>query len=89
MTREFLINTVELVSVFLIRNFESDNIRTTTDLLEEELDYHDAEEFNESWDDSFGEFEMGNYSYPASEILFNVDKQAYVNEYKAFIENEE
>jgi hypothetical protein len=32
---------------------------------------------------------MGEYAYPASEILFNVDKQAYVNEYKAFIETEE
>jgi len=30
-----------------------------------------------------------DYSYPASELLFNVDKQAYVNEYKAFIEREE
>ena len=52
------------------------------------MDYWEAEEFNESWDDSFGEFSMGDYSYPASEILFNVDKQAYVNEYKAFIESE-
>jgi len=39
-------------------------------------------------DDSFGEFVMGDYSYPASEILFNVDKQAYVNEYKDFTEVE-
>ena len=35
------------------------------------------------------EFAMGDYSYPASEILFNVDKQAYVTEYKTFIESEE
>lgn len=89
LTREFLIDTVELVSVFLIRNFETKNERAPNELLEETLDYWEAEEFNEFWDDSFGEFEMGNYSYPASEILFNVDKQAYVNEYKAFIENEE
>jgi len=46
------------------------------------------ETHNESWNDSFGEFAMGDYSYPASEILFNVDKQAYVNEYKAFTEAE-
>ena len=44
---------------------------------------------NEFWDDSFGEFKMGDYSYPASEILFNVDKQAYVNEYKVYTETEE
>jgi hypothetical protein len=47
-----------------------------------------AEDFNESWDDSFGEFVIGDYSYPASEILFNVDKQAYVNEYKSFTEGD-
>jgi len=89
LTREFLIDTVELVSVFLIRNFETKTERASAELLEDTLDYWEAEEFNESWDDSFGEFTMGDYSYPASEILFNVDKQAYVNEYKAFIESEE
>lgn len=89
LTHEFLIDTVELVSIFLIRNFETQNNRVPIDLLEETMDYWEAEEFNESWDDSFGEFEMGGYSYSASEILFNVDKQAYVNEFKAFIENEE
>ena len=89
LTREFLIDTVELVSIFLIRNFETKTVRVSSKLLEESLNYWEAEEFNESWDDSFGEFVMGDYSYPASEILFNVDKQAYVNEYKAFIESEE
>lgn len=89
LTREFLIDTVETVSVFLIRNFESRAERASSESLEDTLDYLEAEEFNESWDDSFGEFAMGDYSYPASEILFNVDKQAYVNEYKAFIASEE
>lgn len=89
LTREFLIDTVELVSVFLIRNFETKGERASSELLEDTLDYLEAEEFNESWDDSFGEFAMGDYSYLASEILFNVDKQAYISEYKAFIESEE
>lgn len=89
LTRDFLIDTVELVSVFLIRNFETKNERVSNELLEDTLKYWEAEEFNESWDDSFGEFAMGDYSYPASEILFNVDKQAYVNEYTSFIETEE
>lgn len=88
-SREFLIDTVETVSVFLIRNFEIQQSKTANEILEDTLDYWEAEDFNESWDDSFGEFAMGDYSYPASEILFNVDKQAYVNEYKAFIESEE
>lgn len=88
LTREFLIDTVEIVSCFLIRNFENENPRITADPIEETMDYHEAEEFNEFWDISFGEFEMGNYSYPASEILFNVDKQAYINEYSSFTANE-
>ena len=88
LTREFLIDTVELVSVFLIRNFETKHQRTAYETLTDSLDYLEAEDFNESWDDSFGEFVMGDYSYPASEILFNVDKQAYVNEYQAFMETE-
>jgi Abortive infection C-terminus len=88
LTREFLIDTVEIVSCFLIRNFENENPRKPKETLEETLDYWEAEEFNEFWDDSFGEFEMGNYAYSASEILFNVDKQAYINEYNAFSASE-
>ena len=84
LTREFLIDTVEIVSCFLIRNFENENPRKPKETLEETLAYLEAEEFNEFWDDAFGEFEMGNYAYSASEILFNVDKQAYINEYNAF-----
>lgn len=89
LTKEFLIDTTELVSCFLIRNFENENPRKQGETLVELLDYDESESFNESWDDSFGEFVMGDYSYLASEILFNVDKQAYVNEYKAFTEVEE
>lgn len=88
LTREFLIDTVEIVSCFLIRNFENENPRKPIETLEETLDYLDAEEFNEFWDDAFGDFEMGNYAYSASEILFNVDKQAYINEYNAFMATE-
>jgi len=88
LTKEFLIDTVEIVSCFLIRNFENQNSRLPAEALEETLDYYEAEEFNEFWDDSYGEFEMGNYSYPASEVLFNVDKQAYINEYSNFVANE-
>lgn len=89
LTREFLIDTVESVSMLLIRTFETQKSRTPNEKLVDTLDYWEAEEFNESWDDSFGEFTMGDYSYPASEILFNVDKQAYVTEYKTFTESEE
>ncbi len=88
LTKDFLIDTVEILTCFLIRNFENENPRKKIETLEETLDYWEAEEFNEFWDDSFGEFEMGNYAYSASEILFNVDKQAYINEYNAFSASE-
>lgn len=88
LTKDFLIDTVEILTCFLIRNFENENPRKKIETLEETLDYWEADEFNEFWDDSFGEFEMGNYAYSASEILFNVDKQAYINEYNAFSANE-
>ncbi len=88
LTKIFLVDTTELVSCFLIRNFENENPRKHHESQYQVLAYSEAEDFNESWDDSFGEFVMGDYSYPASEILFNVDKQAYVNEYKAFTEAE-
>ena len=42
----------------------------------------------DGWDEQFCEFEMGEYSYPASEILFSVDKQAYLNENKQSNESE-
>ncbi len=89
LTREFLIDTVETVCVFIIRNYESKKETRAGESLEETLEYWEAETFNEFWDDSFGEFSMGDYSYPASEILFNVDKQVYVKEYNEYSQTEE
>lgn len=88
LTQEFLIDTVEILTCFLIRNFENENPRTQKDDGGIILNYWEAEDFNEFWDDSYGEFEMGTYAYAASEILFNVDNQAYINEYNAFATNE-
>lgn len=84
LTREFLIDTIEIVACFLIRNFENENPRVIHEDLEDTLDYFEAEDFNEFWDDAFGDFSMGNYEYAASEILYNVDNKAYLNEYEAF-----
>ena len=93
LTREFLVDSIESISVFIIRNFETKKENRQTEqpgeVSQDELDYHEAEEFNASWDDSYGEFSMGDYSYSASEILFNVDKQAYVTEYNTFNEPSE
>jgi hypothetical protein len=88
LTREFLIDSTVIVACFLIRTFENENPRVS--LPEEaEISYEDNLDFNDFWDDTYGNFEMGEYSYPASEILYGVDYSAYVTEQKAFIENEE
>lgn len=88
LTREFLIDTTVIVSSFLIRTFENENPRSKTETVETEIRYADNEEFNDFWDDLYGEFKMGNYSFPASEILFYVDYNDYVKEYQAFSEGE-
>ncbi len=89
LTREFLIDTTVIVASFLIRTFENENPRVKAETAEDRLLYDENESFNDSWDDLYGEFEMGVYSYTASEILFNVDYQAYVTEHSAFIEGED
>jgi len=89
LTREFLIDTTVIVASFLIRTFENENPRTKTETVEAELLYTDNESFNDFWDDLYGEFEMGGYSFPASEILFNVDYKAYETEVKTYKESEE
>ena len=88
LTKEFLIDTVEIVCLFLIRNFETYGGRVAGELLEDGVKYEDAPDFNVWWDEQFGDFIMGEYSYPASEILFNVDHKAYQYEVDQFTKNE-
>ncbi len=89
LTKEFLIDTTVIVVSFLIRTFENETPRSKTETVEAKLLYTDYEPFNEFWDDLYGEFEMGDYSFPASEILFNVDYNAYVTEHQVFKEGDE
>ncbi len=92
LTREFLIDSTVVVAVFLIRTFEErkDEAVQVEDAepFAEQLKYDESEDFNEFWDEAFGEFVMGTYSYPASEILYGVDYKAYETEYKSFQESE-
>ncbi|HAD05369.1 MAG: hypothetical protein A2091_04850 [Desulfuromonadales bacterium GWD2_61_12] len=90
LTREFLIGSTLVVAVFLIRAFEERKcIATVPPVVPPDAtpDYDANEDFNNFWDDSFGEFAMGDYSYTASEILYSVDLQAYQSEYKAYVES--
>ncbi len=89
LTKEFLIDSTVIVASFIIKAFEDENPRIKIAEKEPMILYAANEEFNNFWDDSYGGFEMGEYSFPASEILFNADYQAYVSEHKAFTEDEE
>ena len=86
LTREFLLDSTVIVACFLIRAFENnDQSIPSPDV--DQVTYDASSEFNEFWDDLYGEFAMGDYSYPASEVLFNVDYSAYKVEQKAFGES--
>lgn len=89
LTRDFLIHSTVIVAVFLIRAFENENPRIKPAASEAKPLYPEFEAFNDYWDDSFGEFEMGSYSFPASEILFYVDNKAYMTEQQAFAEGDD
>jgi len=89
MTKELLIDTTVIIASFLIRNFENENPRATPGTSEQKTPLNDNQDFNDFWDESFGEFFMGDYSYTASEILFYTDNGAYLTELKAFGEDEE
>ena len=88
-TKDFLLESTETIACFLIQYFEWKYPRINEiHEHDEELDYHSCEDFNEFWDDSYGDFIMGELSYTASEILFHVDRQAYKTEYEAFKQEE-
>lgn len=88
LTRDFLIDSTLVVAVFLIRAFEGRpvEIAPPAEVVGYAVpDYGDN--FNEFWDESFGEFIMNDFT--ASEVLFGLDIQAYQAECKAFSESAE
>lgn len=92
LTRDFLIDSTVVVTVFLIRAFEERKAAVVsikaTESEEVLLNYDELEDFNTFWDDAFGSFEMGDYSYMASEILFGLDYKAYETEFINYMEAE-
>jgi hypothetical protein len=82
---EFLLLSTELVCSFLIQLFETEKPAAE---IEESVDYDDNPEFNEFLDDQFGTFEIIDYSFSASTILFNLDQLAYRSELNGFREFE-
>lgn len=89
LTREFLIDSTLVVAVFLIRAFEERQViamplSADQPVMDDGPSYKDNEDFNNFWDESFGEFAMGDYNFTASEVLFALDAQAYAVECKVF-----
>lgn len=83
LTDSFLISSTELVCCFLIESFETDN--PLVPVVDSEIAYDDNPEFNERWDEIYGKFRMtDDYTYAASQILFNLDFLAYQSELSAF-----
>lgn len=81
MTKEFLLGATELVSCLLINLAEKESITPVKDSMKS---YEESEAFNQYWDEAFGEFVMGDYSYSASEVLYNLDYEAYKVELDAY-----
>lgn len=79
LTKDFLFDSIKTIVIFLIRAFEQQQLQQPPAPPEPviELTYEDCDIFNEFWDEIFGELAMGEYSYPASMVLFQVDSQAY------------
>jgi hypothetical protein len=89
LTKELLIDTTIIIALFLIRSFENENPRTAGGTSEQNILLPDNPDFNDFWDEDYGEFAMSDYSYPASEVLFYTDNKAYLTELRAFKEDED
>ncbi len=87
-TQNFLIDVTSIIACFLISAFETEHPREHPPQ-ESKILYAENEEFNDYWDETYGEFTMGEYSYTVSEILYNVDYRAYISELKTYTETKE
>ena len=81
-TSDFLVDSVDNVSVFLIHTYE--HVRQDEENNEAEPDYLNFEEFNAQFDEEWGEVFIGDYSYQPSEVLFFVDRNAFDSEYAIY-----
>ncbi len=80
LTREFLMDSTVVVAVFLIRAFEERQALSVVPPAAnsgedgpEAPSYEDNEAFNDYWDESFGEFTMGDYAYAFYTAVANND----------------
>lgn len=92
--KNYLIDSVELLAVLLLNTFEQDPVTLERQRVAQEAeqlqqlgealayDSTATADFNRAWDQTHGSFEMGDYSYLASEVLFYTDRDTYIYEYQ-------
>jgi hypothetical protein len=78
-TVNFLINSVETIACFLLEFYE---IEYPLRNQPEDISYESFQDFNDYLDNLYGDINIAGLSYPASEILFLIDKIAYQNKYQ-------
>ncbi len=80
LTKDFLIETTSIISTFLIKSIEAEEPYAKKNSDYSNMNYESNMSFNNDRDDRHGEFAMDEYSYTASEVLYNVDPAAYATE---------
>ena len=88
-TKKLLIDTTVIIASFLIENYENENPLISQTSSDKKILYDDNKEFNTYWDNRYGEFVMGEYSFTASEIMYECDYKAYKTELKDYTESKE
>lgn len=82
---DFLLASTEMICCFLIEVFETEFPRRS--LEQQQSKDENNELFNQYLDDFYGEFEIGEFSYSASEIFFTIDPEAYKSKLKEFVDS--
>ena len=72
---DFLLFSTDLICCFLIQLFETENPIRLPD--KNVFSYNENSDFNESLDDGYGKFMIGDEVFWASEILFQMAPVAY------------
>ncbi|MBD2389758.1 abortive infection family protein [Aphanizomenon flos-aquae NRERC-008] len=82
-TALFLINSAETIACFLIEFYEIEHPRKKG---ENEFRFEEMQDFNDYIDNEYGYIEIAKISYATSEALFAIDKTAYKDEYRKYLE---
>jgi len=81
-TIAFITSVVEQTAVFLITVYEEEYPKT----IQSKIRFEDNVEFNNKFDENQELIEIGQYGpYTPSEILFNIDQQAYITEFHNYL----